>query len=154
MRRTLALVAALAGCSDADPDGRSDTMRWFTWPNETELDGEAIAFVEDVYGMKFVREEEPVGAVTVYFDDTLEGELVAHASAAGLSCTPHIFIRTHTPRVLAHELGHSYGLSHADDENNVMFPALEGGLELTEDQLDEARRNAWILEEYCVDSSS
>ena len=143
----------MTGCSeDGEPElGRSDIVRWYVWPGEPELDDELVEGAEEILGLELLRWHNSQGAVTVYFDQTESTDQTLHGAGSGASCSQHVFLRTATPYVLAHEIGHTLGLGHVDDRDNLMYSTYAGDGHLTEQQLDQARENAWLVEYSCID---
>ncbi|HWA28361.1 MAG TPA: helix-hairpin-helix domain-containing protein [Lacunisphaera sp.] len=89
------------------------------------------------------------GAVNVYFVNRLPGSVLAFGSASGLVVqedqTRH-FPRWIDAAILAHELGHVFGLEHVPDNQarNLMLADYgRNGTELTPDQARTAFRNAF-----------
>ena len=143
MRRLIAGTALLALSACEDPDGRSDTVSYFVPPDWFELSDDAIEETELIYGIDLIPADDTAGAVAVF--------LVAFSTVgwgSGTSCTPWISAPRDDPRAVAHEMGHALGLEHVDDPKNIMSPVAPGD-EATEEQLDQIRHQAWVLETQC-----
>jgi len=151
MKRLLALVVLGSACGEPESkNGRSDTLRWNVLEGLTRPSPELLNDTEEVLGFELIDSGSVAGSVSLFLEERREGEPEVNYSG-GWSCTPFIYLDTHHPVVLAHELGHAYGLEHNDIAGNLMGPA-QGpltGTDLTEDQIDTIREHAWLSEEYC-----
>lgn len=152
MRRLLAIVLLGSACGEPETEnGRSDTLRWHLIEGLTRPSPELLLGAEDILGFELVETDTLAGSVSLFLEERQEDEPEVNYSG-GWSCTPFIYLDTHHPVVLAHELGHAYGLEHNDIAGNLMGPA-RGPLprtDLTEDQTDTIREHAWLSEEYCL----
>lgn len=142
MRRAACIALfALAACEERD--GRADTVSFFTPPDWFELSEEAIEETELIYGLELEPEDGASGAVAVF--------LVGFSTVgwgSGSSCTPWISAPGDDPRAIAREMGHALGLEHVDDTSNVMHPSTPGE-DVTDQQVDQIRRQAWVLDTRC-----
>lgn len=91
-------------------------------------------------GVELELVDEQYGAVTI---DIVE----SNSSVKGRSLlrTPCLRVVRSAPdsQVLAHELGHAFGLDHSKDPHNLMFPIAQGdNFELTDKQRRKIERNA------------
>lgn len=144
--RRVACIALLAATACEEPDGRSDTVSFFVPPTWPELSQEAIDETEFIYGIELVPEDGAPGAVAVFLvEDGTQGW------GSGASCTPWIFSPAEEPRLIAHEMGHALGLVHVDDSSNIMHP-LNPGEDITDQQIDQIRQHAWVLNTQCSSS--
>lgn len=144
MRKATSVLLLLVACEE--PEGRSDTLRYVVPPGLEAPSQESLDQVAELFGLEVVEEDGPAGAVSIFLAEEVEGRSLNFAS--GLSCTPYVYVESPNPAVLAHEIGHAYGLHHVDDPENLMAEA-PGGLDLTDRQIDTVRKNAWILENDC-----
>lgn len=146
MRRLLATLLLLTACEEDTQTGRSDTIRWFTFPELEQPTDEVLAEVEDIWGLELVESESPAGSVTFFYG----GEEDDTSWAGGWSCTPFVYItRPMSAQTIAHEIGHAFFLEHVDDTDNLMHELSGSGTELTEEQIDTVREKLWETEKYC-----
>ena len=118
-------------------------------PAPSEEDTDLLA---ETYGMDVVFTEQHTGATSIYYvDSDLDG---FNGYATGPSCTPHVVLRSSADaQTLAHELGHTYGLEHFEDDGptNLMSIADPNnrGFELRDEQIDRVRLESWRMETKC-----
>jgi hypothetical protein len=95
----------------------------FELPAKTRVYGITVLYVEPKPGSK-----------------TLGQALTYHTDIGGVST---IVLYGCYPRTLEHEIGHSLGLPHHKDPNNLMYPYNNGGknTEITQDQLGDLDSN-------------
>ena len=139
-----------ASCKDDDGDDQidpGDTIYVFVWPEHPQPTSEALEEVGGMFGMEVVQSDTWVGAIALYYTEHFN-DTEAEGYATSVTCSPHIVMfPTASVRILAHEIGHTLGLNHVDDPNNLMASIGEG-VALTDEQVDEARLGSGALE-YC-----
>jgi predicted Zn-dependent protease len=83
----------------------------------------------DAYGGLRFSDDFIITQAYISLDGTVENELVTYSKNALL-------------RLLAHELGHTFGLAHSEDKNSLMFPTIISKM----DSLDQDSREAvsWL----------
>lgn len=164
MRRVgvgLPLLVVLSACAE-ESDRAADEL-WFFEPGHVDqLDPEAVEIAEDIFGLELVEQPTPWGSVTIFpFDrDAFEGGAepeydIGGQGAAG-RCSPWLWYVTDVPEVLAHELGHAYGLEHVDTPCNIMAPTLScdtSELFITPAQLRTVREQSWYDQHVCTSLS-
>lgn len=87
--------------------------------------GEALVLeAEEILGFELVETETSHGSVVIRFKPEPDGGLFGRFEGAE-GCSSSLW-SVENPRVLAHEVGHSMGLGHEDDEANVMSESWDG----------------------------
>ncbi|MEM6293829.1 MAG: matrixin family metalloprotease [Myxococcota bacterium] len=158
----MALAAILcsfgaSGCGEREAQ-QSNVFRYFKPAHVEEIDPAAIELTEDIFGVELVETSDPWGAVTIFpfsrnaFEGAFEPEFEVGGEASLGRCTPWVWYVTDSPLVLAHELGHAYGLGHVDEPCNVMLPRLsceDGTFKASEQQIRIVREEAWNQKYVC-----
>lgn len=157
MSTIAALVGLLSGCNEDGPR-EANVFRYFLPAHVDSIDPWAIELTEDIFGVELVEHPDPWGAVAIFpfdrdaFDGAFDGEFDLNGEAYIGRCTPWVWYVTDSPRTLAHELGHAYGLAHVDTPCNIMLPgtSCDDGLdEATEEQIQTVREESWNQERVC-----
>ncbi|MEM6293576.1 MAG: hypothetical protein AAGA54_20045 [Myxococcota bacterium] len=152
---------AICGCAD-EKSRLGSEFRYFKPFHVDEIDPEAIELTEEIFGIELVERSEPWGAVTIFpfardaFDGAVDGEFDFAGQAAQGRCTPWVWYVTDSPRSLAHELGHAYGLGHVDEPCNLMQPRFSceaGAPRVSEQQLRVVREESGNQEHVCASLS-
>jgi hypothetical protein len=142
IRALLVAALALAGCSGPVPVYLSSSETPgspLTDPpaRERELLDEAFGFWG--YEYELVGPGAAVasyGAIEVSLVD-LDDAPVDGYHAPPTPCRRAVW-SSFDPEVLAHELGHAFGLEHVDDRENLMHPRRPRGQEVTDAQWDDS----------------
>lgn len=131
------VVLSTAGCQEP----YSDQIPIY-WGRSAPEEPAFVDAIEDAFGMEVVETSDPYGAVSVYLYQEAQDGIVLGESAGFMPCGSSLW-STMEPQTLAHEIGHSLGLEHVDDDANLMHPELgPGRFELNDEQLETARISA------------
>ena len=89
------------------------------------------------------RDDRGRGAITITVFDS-PGGFVAGRTQASAACFKACWV-IDDPIVVAHEVGHLFGLHHVDDPDNIMYPVLEkmsADVDLDDDQRHQLERRS------------
>lgn len=90
-------------------------------------------------GIKFIEKYRPFNTVKIF---TSKRELASSESTVGVyMINKYIIIYDQSDfyAIVLHEIGHSIGLEHNEDVNDIMYPTTESLAEITETSLQELK---------------
>lgn len=148
--KALALLASLAANAACSGD---NVISVYEDPELTDDDLDMVEQAADLWGLAVDWREAPgSNVIEVEFWDSsrirFNKEIAGHASNLGCSSTKFRAMRDW--RVVAHELGHIFGLGHVKDARNMMYENLfSSEPEIKSWQLGLVQSNAAALAALC-----